>query len=105
MAHGSGYLQYRAGDFTRVDVEFPQRNVEYRALFNYLHVFPYGSDTSSVSFVKDGEAYELFSHFQGPPGAEQADQGLRISTGNAPDNIYHCQGPVIDQLKTLEQIF
>jgi hypothetical protein len=105
VSKGKGYLQYRAGDFEKLEEEFPNRREEYHNLFNYVRVFPVGSERVSLSFVNQGAVYELYSRADMPPNPPHAERGLRHAPIGMPEKLYRCREPVIDRLVQMEDIF
>jgi hypothetical protein len=105
MSRGTGYMQYRAGDFDRLEEEFPNRREEYSNLFNYVRVFPAGSEKISLSFVNNNSVYELYSRSDMPPNPPYMERGLRQAPAGALETIHRCREPVIDRLVKLEDIF
>jgi hypothetical protein len=105
VSQGKGYIQYRAGDFDRLEEEFPNRREEYSNLFNYVRVFPVGSEKISLSFVNNGSVYELYSRSDVPPQPLYTERGVRLATPGQIEKIYRCREPVIDRLIQLEEIF
>ena len=101
-----GYLQYRFGSASKVELEFPRQRVESQKQFQYAHYLRYQVDRTEVSFQRAGYTYTLFDSYEGDIRPPRRQRGVLIDIpGTKQKSVtLQCHGTVTNKLQTLDTV-
>jgi len=85
-----GYLQYRFGLPTRIELEFPKTRESTQEQFAYTHYMRYQVDLTEINFSIDGNRYQIFDSYNGEEKPRVMEQGVIIERPNSPSVTYRC---------------
>jgi len=104
----AGYIQYRFGTTSKVELEYPNQRVETQKAFEYSHYFRYQVDRIGISFSTNGYTYNLFYDYNGEEKPAITDQGLTVtppaSTSKKEVN-FQCRGQAKADFGDLDDVF
>lgn len=103
LSQSSGYIQYRFGVPSNVELEFPSDRDQARTSFHYHHYFRALFDETEISFSNNGFTYTIFDYFQAEQKPQSSSHGLRVSTTEADKtkSEFKCAAPVKTDYGTL----
>jgi len=74
-----GYLQYRFGVPTNVELEFPKERTGTQGKFDYSHYFRAQVDLTEINFKIEGVEYSVVDDYNGEEKPPQTSQGVTIN--------------------------
>jgi hypothetical protein len=74
-----GYLQYRFGVPTNVELEFPKERTGTQGKFEYSHYFRAQVDLTEINFKIEGVEYSVVDDYNGEEKPPQTSQGVTIN--------------------------
>jgi hypothetical protein len=80
----TGYLQYRFGLPSRVELEFPKDRQGTQQKFEYTHYFRARFELNEINFTVDGVNYSVFDDYNGEEKPEVMWQGVSINQPGTP---------------------
>lgn len=90
-----GYLQYRFGVPSKIELEYPKQRSDAQKSFHYSHYFRAQFDETEISFSSDGYTYTVFDSFNGEQKPSVTDRGITIKLpGDKKEVSYACRGEV-----------
>lgn len=106
LDHRRGYLQYRHGQPSAIELQFPQARANTQLAFRYAHYFRAQVDRSEISFDNQGYRYTIFDYDEGDITPPLAVAGVRITKHGAEgrETELQCQGKPTRKLGSLEKV-
>ena len=101
-----GYLQYRFGRASHIELEFPTQRQETQKMFRYAQYSRYQVNRVAVSFQRGGYTYALFDSYEGDMLPKTHQQGVQVtSSGVARKEVtLMCRRAAIGNLYSLSSI-
>ena len=82
-----GYLQYRFGLPSKVELEFPTDRKGTQAKFHYTHYFRAQFDLTEINFTIDGYEYSVFDDYNGEEKPAVSSQGVSVTAPGKPKEV------------------
>ena len=82
-----GYLQYRFGLPTKIELEFPKDRQATQKHFHYSHYFRFQVDLTEIKFEIDGYEYSIFDDYNGEEKPTISTQGISVTSPGKPRDI------------------
>jgi len=100
-----GYLQYRFGLPTKVELEYPTERRESQKSFRYSHYFRAQVDLTEISFTSGNFNYTVFDSYNGEERPAVSDQGVTVSATAGKKEVTHsCRGRAQAKLGVLTEV-
>lgn len=84
----AGYLQYRAGEPGKIEMEFPAERKKSQEQFRWISQTPYKSLIEALVFTREGLVYTIYKSELGPEVSQKPGglwtYGLRIAKNTPP---------------------
>jgi hypothetical protein len=87
-----GYMQYRFGRSSSVELEFPTDLNRSQERFKYAHYFRHQVDRHEISFKIGNNAYSVFDYYDGDVIPPSHQQGVAVLPHGRRKIIIHCNG-------------
>lgn len=105
LSANKGYLQYRFGKRSRIELAFPLNRQGSQKAFTYARYTRPLVTYLQVRFVNLDYTYEIFSQSDATPGASFASTGIAVTPdSNKPTRNFECSQPISGSLTKLEGI-
>jgi hypothetical protein len=105
LSSNKGYLQYRFGKRSHIELAFPINRQGSRKAFTYARYTRPLVTYLQVRFVNLDYTYEIFSHSNATPKASFASTGIAITPdSNKPARNFECTQPISGSLSKLEGV-
>lgn len=78
LDHRRGYLQYRYGKPSAIELQFPQARANTQLAFRYAHYFRAHVDRTEISFDSQGYRYTIYDYYEGDVKPAMAVAGVRV---------------------------
>jgi hypothetical protein len=82
-----GYIQYRFGLPSKVELEFPKERAGSRQKFQYSHYFRAQVDLTEISFTNNGYEYQVTDDYNGEEKPAQTIQGVSVTASGKPKEV------------------
>lgn len=87
-----GYLQYRFGLPTKIELEFPKDRTGTQQHFQYTHYFRAQFDLTEISFTINGYEYQITDDYNGEEKPAQSIQGVSVTAPGKPKEVsFSCR--------------
>jgi hypothetical protein len=80
----TGYLQYRFGLPSKIELEFPKDRQDTQQKFEYTHYFRARFELHEINFTVDGVNYSVFDDYNGEEKPEVMLQGVSVNQPGTP---------------------
>jgi hypothetical protein len=105
LSANKGYLQYRFGKRSHIELAFPINRQGSQKAFTYARYTRPLVTYLQVRFVNLDYTYEIFSQSDATPGASFASTGIAVTPdSNKPIRNFECTQPISGSLSKLEGI-
>ena len=105
-----GYLQYRYGLPSKVELEFPKTRRGTQQMFQYTHYMRYQVDLTEINFEIDGYRYQIFDDYNGEEKPRISTEGVSVTAPGKPKEVsFVCRTKakanysILDEVLTREQ--
>ncbi|WP_460878201.1 hypothetical protein [Rhodanobacter koreensis] len=92
-------LQYRYGNASRVELQFPDDASKGADQLRYAHYSRYQTDRAEVTFSRADTDYAVFDYTEN----DRRSAGVRAATADGKDVEIRCAGPIRGKLVTLRK--
>ena len=82
-----GYLQYRFGLPTKIELEFPKGRTRTQEQFTYSHYFRYQVDLTEINFSSEGYQYQIFDNYNGEEKPKISEAGVSVTAPGKPKDV------------------
>lgn len=88
-----GYIHYRFGLASKIELEFPKDRQQTPQAFKYNHYFRAQFDQTEISFTSNGYEYSIFDDYNGEERPARSEQGVRVTPpNNGKEVTLTCRG-------------
>ena len=82
-----GYLQYRFGLPSKIELEFPKDRNGTQLKFQYTHYFRARFDLTEINFTIDDDQYQVFDDYNGEEKPAISSQGVSVTAPGKPKEV------------------
>ncbi|HEX3635693.1 MAG TPA: hypothetical protein VHV99_09430 [Paraburkholderia sp.] len=105
LSRNQGYLQYRFGRSSHIELEYPKAREDTRRAFSYAHYFRALVDLSEISFTIDKYRYSIFDHADSESKPATREAGVRVTASNDDSTTtLVCRGAPTSRLAALANV-
>lgn len=92
LTRDEGYLQYRFGLPSKIELTFPSTRTGTQQMFQYTHYMRFQVDLSEINFTIGDHQYQIFDSYNGEEKLAISEEGVNVTMPDGTTNAtFNCR--------------